>query len=54
MIQLGPFLIHGESVLLGIGLGVVLTIAVDRYVLVPAANWLERVERRWHGRLRAR
>lgn len=54
MIHLGPFSIHVESVVLGIGLGVALTVAVDRYVLVPAANLLERLERRWNGRLRAR
>lgn len=54
IVQIGPLSIHVESLVLGIGLGVLLTIAVDRYILVPAANWLERLERRWHGRLRAR
>lgn len=54
MIHLGPIAIHVESVLLGICAGVLLTVAVDRYVLVPAANWLERMERRWHGRFRTR
>jgi hypothetical protein len=46
--------IHGDSLLLGILIGSVATLAVDRFVLLPLANLLERVERRWHGRLRAR
>lgn len=54
MIQLGPIAIHVESLLIGIALGVALPIVVDRYVFRPLATWLEQVERRWNGRLRAR
>lgn len=54
MIHIGPLAIHVESLVVGVGIGVLLAVAVDRYVLIPAANLLERLERRWHGRLRAR
>jgi hypothetical protein len=46
--------IHEESLALGFVLGAVVTIVVDRFVLVPLAKLMERAERRWHGRLRTR
>jgi len=46
--------IHPDSFVLGILVGAVIALAVDRYVLVPVAVWLERMERRWHGRFRTR
>lgn len=46
--------IHEESLALGFILGAVVTIVVDRFVLVPLAKLMERAERRWNGRSRAR
>lgn len=35
-------------------LGVAVGVLCDRFLLAPLAVLMERVERRWHGRLRAR
>ena len=42
------------SFVLGLIVGVVVTVMVDRYILSPLASFLERMERRWNGRLRPR
>lgn len=50
IVQIGPLVIHVESLVLGVAVGVL----CDRFLLAPMAVLMERVERRWHGRLRAR
>lgn len=45
---------HVDVFLTGAIFGLVLGLVVDRWILIPVATWLERVERRWNGRPRPR
>lgn len=45
---------HVDTIVAVFVLGVAVGVLCDRFLLAPMAVLMEYVERRWHGRLRAR